>query len=131
MHSKFTLSDLYYLLIILQTLNMIRAMNNIPREKIIAASEGLRAIAHEVRLSVLCSLLSGPMCVHELMEATGAAQSNLSQHLAKMRLMGVICNEKRGQNVYYRIANPAFSDLVLALQKIYCPEMCNAAKGGE
>jgi len=108
-------------------LNIIRRMTRIPKEKIISASEGLRAIAHEVRLSVLCNLLNGPMCVQELMEATGAAQSNLSQHLAKMRLMGVICNEKRGQQVYYRIANPAFSELVHALQNIYCPEMCKIA----
>lgn len=105
-------------------------MINIPQEKILTASEGLRAIAHEVRLSVLCNLLNGPMCVQELMEATGAAQSNLSQHLAKMRLMGVICNEKRGQQVYYRIANPAFADLVHALHRIYCPEMCNVANKG-
>ncbi len=100
-------------------------MQAIPREKIHAASEGLRAISHEIRLSVLCYLLTGPMCVQELMEATGAAQSNLSQHLAKMRLMGIVTNEKRGQQVYYRIANPAFGDLVKVLKNIYCPEMCS------
>jgi len=99
-------------------------MQAIPEEKIRAASEGLRAIAHETRLSVLCHLLSGPMCVQELMEATGAAQSNLSQHLAKMRLMGIVTNEKRGQQVYYRIVNPVFGELVGALRNIYCPEMC-------
>jgi len=99
-------------------------MQTIPEEKIQAASEGLRAIAHEIRLTVLCHLLDGPMCVHELMQATGAAQSNLSQHLAKMRMMGIVTNEKRGQQVFYRIANPAFGELVSALKNIYCPEMC-------
>ncbi len=101
-------------------------MRSIPREKINAASQGLRAIAHELRLAVLCHLLDGPMCVSELMEATGAAQSNLSQHLSKMRLMGILTNEKHGQQVYYRIANPAFTNIVQALQSVYCPEMCNA-----
>jgi len=104
-------------------------MEAIPQEKIRAASEGLRAIAHEIRLSVLCHLLDGPMCVQELMEATGSAQSNLSQHLAKMRLMGIVANEKRGQQVYYRIAKPGFGDLVNALKTIYCPELC--ASGGQ
>jgi len=104
-------------------------MELIPEKKIAAASEGLRAIAHEIRLSVLCHLLDGPMCVQELMEATGSAQSNLSQHLAKMRLMGIVANEKRGQQVYYRIANPGFGDLVNALKTIYCPELC--ASGGQ
>ncbi|MDQ6974850.1 MAG: metalloregulator ArsR/SmtB family transcription factor [Mariprofundaceae bacterium] len=101
-------------------------MQSIPQEKISAASEGLRAIAHEVRLSVLCHLLNGSMCVAELMEATGASQSNLSQHLAKMRLLGIVTNEKRGQQVYYHIANPAFAELVQALKNIYCPDMCES-----
>ncbi len=105
-------------------------MEEIPKDKVTDASQGLRAIAHELRLSVLCLLLDGPMCVHELMEATGAAQSNLSQHLTKMRLMGIIKNEKRGQQVFYRIANPAWGDLVHALKQIYCPEMC-AISGGD
>jgi len=106
-------------------------MQLIPKDKVQAASEGLRAIAHELRLSVLCHLLMQPMCVAELIEATGASQSNLSQHLSKMRLMGILQNEKRGQQVYYRIANPAFSELVLVLKKIYCPEMCGLDSAAE
>jgi len=101
----------------------MRHMKLIPGEKIRAASEGLRAIAHELRLAVLCYLLDGPMCVQELMEATGAAQSNLSQHLSKMRMLGLLETEKRGQHVYYRLANSRWSDVLKALQCIYCPEM--------
>ena len=103
----------------------------IPEEKIKSAAQGLRAIAHELRLSVLCLLLERPMCVHELIEATGASQSNLSQHLSKMRLMGIINNEKRGQQVYYEIANPEFFNLVHVLKQIYCPEMCQAVTEAE
>jgi len=99
-------------------------MQAIPQEKITTASEGLKAIAHEVRLSVLCHLMDGPLCVHDLIERTGTSQSNLSQHLSKMRLMGILENEKRGQQVFYRIAKPEFKDLLAALQKIYCPEVC-------
>ncbi len=104
-------------------------MDVIPKENIQQASEGLRAIAHEVRLSVLCHLMAGPMCVNDLIKATGASQSNLSQHLAKMRMMGIISNEKRGQQVYYRIANPEFLELVHVLKHIYCPEACLPADG--
>ncbi len=104
-------------------------MQEIPQDKIHRASEGLRAIAHELRLAVLCQLLNGPMCVADLMRVTGATQSNLSQHLTRMRMMGIVVNEKQGQRVFYRIANPAFADLVHALKAIYCPELCNAGKG--
>jgi len=104
-------------------------MDVIPKENINQASEGLRAIAHEVRLGVLCHLMNGPMCVSELKIATGASQSNLSQHLMKMRLMGIISNEKRGQQVYYRITNPEFVELVHVLKHIYCPEACQPSDG--
>ncbi len=99
-------------------------MEMIPQEKISLASEGLKAIAHEVRLSVLCHLMDGPLCVHDLIERTGSSQSNLSQHLSKMRMMGILKNEKRGQQVYYSIANPEFENLLVALQSIYCPDAC-------
>ncbi len=99
-------------------------MQKIPQDRVKAASQGLKAISHELRLSVLCLLLERPMCVHELIEATGASQSNLSQHLSKMRMMGLLLNEKRGQEVFYRLSNPAYGDLVHTLKRIYCPELC-------
>jgi ArsR family transcriptional regulator len=105
-------------------------MQQIPEANIKDAAQGLRAIAHELRLSVLCHLLSGPMCVHELMEVTGASQSNLSQHLSKMRMIGIITNEKRGQQVYYRITEPEFLNLVDVLKRIYCPEACRPVSEG-
>ncbi len=105
-------------------------MEMIPAKEIHAAAEGLRGLAHETRLSVLCHLLQGPMCVQQLIEATGTSQSNLSQHLAKMRLMGILVNEKRGQQVFYRIANPAFEQLIMALKAIYCPDMCGQSGEG-
>ena len=106
---------------------MIIAMNEkpqIPQDKIKIAAQGLRAIAHELRLSVLCLLLERPMSVNELIQATGASQSNLSQHLSKMRMLGILDNDKKGQEVIYRIVNPAFADVVKSLKYIYCPEMC-------
>ena len=99
-------------------------MQAIPKEKIRSASEGLRAMAHEVRLSVLCHLMNGPMCVQDLMQATGANQSNLSQHLAKMRMLGLLTSRKEGQRVIYSIASPEIGGLVDALRRIYCPDNC-------
>ncbi|HKJ84399.1 MAG TPA: metalloregulator ArsR/SmtB family transcription factor [Mariprofundaceae bacterium] len=99
-------------------------MDAIPQDKIQSAAQGLRAVAHELRLNILCHLLKGPMCVGELMEVTGAGQSNLSQHLSKMRLIGILASEKRGQQVFYYIDNPRWKQVIEALQLIYCPEQC-------
>lgn len=96
-----------------------------PQERIAAAASGLRALAHEVRLAILCHLADAPMNVSELVAATGTSQSNLSQHLAKMRLLNIVVAERRGMQVYYRLANPAFTQVIRALQAIYCPEYCD------
>jgi len=97
-------------------------MNQIPKENVRAASEGLKAIAHELRLTVLCLLLSGPMTVSELLEATGAEQTNLSKHLSRMRMLGLLEAKKQGNFVQYRIANPAWGNVIMSLKEIYCPD---------
>ncbi len=46
-----------------------------------AAGELLRALAAPVRIAIVVELGTGPRCVHELVESTGAAQPLVSQHL--------------------------------------------------
>lgn len=99
-------------------------MKQFPDESIANAAAGLRAIAHEVRLAILCHLADGPMNVGDLVAATGTSQSNLSQHLAKMRMLNIVTPERRGMQVYYRLADPGFKRIIKALQSIYCPEHC-------
>jgi len=96
-------------------------MNNIDPDKIAAAAEALKGIANERRLHILCSLLDGKKNVSELQEVTGINQSNLSQHLAKMRALGVLLSTRDGKQVYYTLSHPAFKKIIEALQEIFCP----------
>ncbi|MDQ6961065.1 MAG: metalloregulator ArsR/SmtB family transcription factor [Mariprofundaceae bacterium] len=98
-------------------------IKEIPQAKIAQAAQALRGLGHELRLTVLCHLINGPMCVYELMEATGASQPNLSQHLAKMRMMGLLVTQKKAQKVFYALSDPKYADLIAVLQSIYCPEL--------
>jgi len=95
-------------------------MSKFPADKIAEATRLLRAVAHELRLSILCHLGEGPKTVSELMTLTGANQSNLSQHLAKMRMMGLLHCERRSQQMIYRLADPVFAQIIGALKNIYC-----------
>ncbi|MDQ6988833.1 MAG: metalloregulator ArsR/SmtB family transcription factor [Mariprofundaceae bacterium] len=95
----------------------------ISEEQIKHASEGLKALAHELRLTIICHLMDTELCVGDLAAKTGASQSNLSQHLTKMKNLGVIASEKRGQHVYYSLVDSQWSDVVLALQAMYCPKV--------
>ena len=96
-------------------------MSNIDPDKIATAAEALKGIANERRLHILCSLLEGRKNVSELQEATGVNQSNLSQHLAKMRALGVLLSTRDGKQVYYTLSHPAFKKIIEALQEIFCP----------
>jgi ArsR family transcriptional regulator len=91
-----------------------------PTENIGEATRLLRAVAHELRLAILCHLGEGPRTVSELMALTGASQSNLSQHLAKMRMMGLLRCKRHSQQMVYQLADPAFAQIIEALRNIYC-----------
>lgn len=95
-------------------------MTDFPAPQLEAAVAGLRVIAHPVRLSVLCLLADGAKNVGELQAGTGTAQSNLSQHLAKLRLLGLVSCERRSQHIYYRLADPGLLRVIEALKEIYC-----------
>jgi DNA-binding transcriptional ArsR family regulator len=95
-------------------------MNEFPDEKIVEATRLLRGVAHELRLAILCYLGEGPLTVSQLMALTGANQSNLSQHLAKMRMMGLLNCVRKSQQVVYQLADPAYAQLIDALKMIYC-----------
>ncbi|MFC1749765.1 ArsR/SmtB family transcription factor [Pseudomonadota bacterium] len=95
--------------------------NSIDPDKIFAATEALKAIANERRLHILCALLEGKKNVTELQEITGVNQSNISQHLAKMRALGVLTYERDGKQVYYSLAHPAYKKIIMALKEIFCP----------
>lgn len=85
------------------------------------ASLALRAIAHPVRLQLLCLLCEKPMNVTELMDATDSGQSSLSQHLAKLRMMNLLKCERRSQHVYYRLADEKLNTILDAIKSAYCP----------
>lgn len=95
-------------------------MTEFPAQQMEDAVEGLRTLAHPVRLSVLCLLASGEKNVGELQEGTGTTQSNLSQHLARLRLLGLVSCERRSQHIYYRLADPGLLRIIEALKAVYC-----------
>ncbi len=85
-----------------------------------SASEMLKGLSHETRLLTICFIGQGEKNVQELEEFLGTTQANISQHLAKLRGLGILENRKEGNQVFYRIKNPETLKLVKVLQSIYC-----------
>lgn len=82
----------------------------------------LRLLANAKRLMILCHLVKGEKSVGQLAELVDLSQSALSQHLAKLRVQGLVESDKQGQMVYYRISNPEVEAILSTLYLMYCKE---------
>jgi len=66
----------------------------------------IRAMAHPTRLFIVDELSHGERCVCELTEMIGADMSTVSRHLALLKSVGVVADEKRGAQVFYKLTMP-------------------------
>lgn len=82
----------------------------------------MRALGHDGRLLVLCTLVAEGECsAGALSQAAELSPSALSQHLARLREDGLVDNRREAQTVYYRIADPRVERIVALLKDLYCP----------
>lgn len=66
----------------------------------------MKALAHPSRLFIVDELSRGERCVCELTEMIGADVSTVSKHLAVLRDAGLVLDDRRGQQVFYRLRVP-------------------------
>ena len=89
-------------------------------EDIMQASMAMKAIAHPLRLKVLCVLAGSELSVQEIVDYVGTSQSNISQHLAILRDKGVLATRKDANRVFYRIGDPRTLKLVSMMRDVFC-----------
>lgn len=80
----------------------------------------LTAMANEKRLMILCHLLKSELNVGELATLVELAQSPLSQHLAKLRALGLVSTRREGQSIFYSLASSKAAHLLTTIYEIYC-----------
>lgn len=68
-------------------------------------AELCQVLAEPTRLKLLTLLGERPRAVKELVEATGERQAKISQHLAIMRLRGIVRAERAGTEVRYSLVD--------------------------
>ena len=74
-------------------------------EQVHLAAEGFRMLADPTRIKLLWALLQGESSVTCLAELVGASPTTVSQHLAKLRLAGLVQGRRQGTFVYYTAAD--------------------------
>ena len=89
-------------------------------ESIRQASAAMQAMAHPLRLKILCLVGNQELSVLEIVEAVGTSQSNISQHLAVLRDNGLLEARKDGTKVFYRIADPRVVRMIALTREIFC-----------
>jgi ArsR family transcriptional regulator len=81
-------------------------------------SKVLKALAHPSRVAIAEALLAGEQCVCALTALVGADISTVSKHLALMKSAGLVVTEKRGLQVFYRLACPCLVDFFRCVDRI-------------
>lgn len=84
------------------------------------ASAFLKSIANPSRLTILCLLTQGEMCVTDILAHLDISQTALSQHLARLRTEGIVDFRREHRTLYYFIKNQNVAAIISALYDIYC-----------
>ncbi len=78
----------------------------------------LKALGHPTRLWMAEQLANGEKCVCELAEHIDADFSTISKHLTVLKQAGVVIDEKRGKQVFYRLKVPCVLDYMPCIEKV-------------
>jgi ArsR family transcriptional regulator len=89
-------------------------------EDILQASLAMKAIAHPLRLKILCVLADNELSVQDIVDNVGTSQSNISQHLAILRDKEILATRKDANRVYYRIGDQRTLKLVGMMRDVFC-----------
>jgi len=81
-------------------------MNDKTKAKYEARADIIKALAHPTRLFIVDELQAGKRCVCELTKLIGADMSTVSKHLSVLKAVGIVYDEKVGQQVFYRLKCP-------------------------
>ena len=75
-------------------------------EELDRVAQQFRLLGEPMRLKILQTICKKPLTVNEIVEATGATQSNISKHLSLLASSGIITRQKDAQFVYYCLSDP-------------------------
>lgn len=76
----------------------------------------LKVLAHPIRYSIAVTLLNnGVMNVGAIQDSLSLPQSTVSQHISKMRQVGLVDSDRDGTKIYYSLTNPKAIDIIKSL----------------
>lgn len=84
-------------------------------------SEIFKALAHPIRLKIVCGLIKKEECnVSIMVEKLEIPQPTVSQHLNILKNAGVITGYKKGTQVCYKVTNEVVKKIIKTLEADIC-----------
>ncbi len=102
---------------------------NVDRQRYRRRAEVLKAMGHPSRLMMLEALQAGEMCVCDLQRLVGSDMSTISKHLAVLRNAGILADEKRGLQVFYRLRVPCVTRFFECVEEVLEQDQQEASTG--
>jgi DNA-binding transcriptional ArsR family regulator len=84
-----------------------------------AAAALLTLLGNDKRLIIISHLVEGEMSVGAIADRVELSQSALSQHLAKLRRLGLVQTRRDRQMIYYSCRSEAVRSLLATLEEIF------------
>ncbi|WP_411169908.1 ArsR/SmtB family transcription factor [Clostridium sp. MB05] len=79
-------------------------------------AEFLKVLAHPVRLCIVKNLLEKGCCnVTNMHSCLGMPQSTISQHLQKLKSVGIIKGERNGLEIVYEVVDKRAGKIIKSL----------------
>lgn len=100
------LVDFVGYLAILPSMDMKPQPDDHKKRHLEARARVLKAMAHPSRLFIIEELDKGEQCVCDLTAMIGADISTVSKHLSVLKQAGLVVDDKRGNQVFYRLRVP-------------------------
>ena len=83
-----------------------------------AKAKVIKALAHPTRLWIVETLADGEHCVCEFADAIDVDFSTVSKHLAVLKQAGIVNDDKRGKQVFYRLQVPCILNFMGCVEAV-------------
>lgn len=94
-------------------------------EALMEAVDVLKILSNPHRLAILCHLGEEELSVNEMVELIGIGQSALSQHLSKLKLMGLVDSRREHNKIFYSLSSKEVEAIIDLLKELYCRNIKN------
>jgi len=87
-----------------------------------------KALGHPGRMAIIHALGTGEVCACQLASVAGCAVSTSSRHLAVLRNADLVSDERRGQQIFYRLTCPCVLTFAQCLDLVEAGEKVTTLK---